>query len=423
MLSAALRQAPRGPLEVGVVALLVAGLWFFVYLPDARFFDLVPTYAAGHLWLEGEWDAIYHPELWFSASAGDATWHGEVQRLSYPGLGNTYVYHPWYLLLLLPLIAWLPLWAFTGTFVILNAVALVWIVREALRCVGAEDIRLRVLLPVLLAVAYPVHYSIELGQNTLIALALFLLALRAFEGGRPWQGGALALLSIAAKPWLVLLLGVLPFLGWWRRALALALACAGGLLALPRLLLPEAVLRDYTAVLERLPSVSILAYNNLSVRALIQRLGAEDWPAHLLHWVPIPVPPPVRVLELAVLAALGAAAALLLYRRRGTTAVLNSGLVLVLLPLGVLWSHYLVMGIPLLITGALHPNAAPAVRGACVAAALSFFVSPLWIIPALAAGGHYAVLLALIELPLVLLTLAAFAVLSRPANPSERLAP
>ncbi len=36
MLSAALRQAPRGALEVGVVALLVAGLWFFVYLPDAR---------------------------------------------------------------------------------------------------------------------------------------------------------------------------------------------------------------------------------------------------------------------------------------------------------------------------------------------------------------------------------------------------
>ena len=113
MLSAALRQVPRGTLEIGGVALLVAGLWFFVYLPDARVFDLVPTYAAGHLWLEAEWDAIYQPEIWLSASAGDAAWRGEVQRLSYPGLANTYVYHPWYLLLLLPLIAWLPLWAFT----------------------------------------------------------------------------------------------------------------------------------------------------------------------------------------------------------------------------------------------------------------------------------------------------------------------
>lgn len=81
------------------------------------------------------------------------------------------------------------------------------------------------------------------------------------------------------------------------------------------------------------------------------------------------------------------------------------------------------MGIPLLITGALHPDAAPAVRGACVAAALGFFVSPVWIVPAFVAGGHYAVMLALIELPLVLLTLAAFAVLSGPANPRERLPP
>ena len=72
MLSAALRQVPRGTLAIGGVALLVAGLWFFVYLPDARYFDLVPTYAAGHLWLEGEWDAIYQLEIWLCASAGDA---------------------------------------------------------------------------------------------------------------------------------------------------------------------------------------------------------------------------------------------------------------------------------------------------------------------------------------------------------------
>ncbi len=69
MLSAALRQVQRGALEVGGVALLVAGLWVFVYLPDARYVDHVPAYAAGQLWLQGEWDAIYQPEIWLSPSA------------------------------------------------------------------------------------------------------------------------------------------------------------------------------------------------------------------------------------------------------------------------------------------------------------------------------------------------------------------
>jgi hypothetical protein len=227
-------------------------------------------------------------------------------------------------------------------------------------------------------------------------------------------GAALVLLAMAAKPWFLLLLGVFPFLGWLKRTAGMAAGYALVMVAVPFLVLPEALVQDYRAMLARLPVQSILAHNNVSLRAVIHRLGKDDWPNHLLSWVPIPVAPTHRSIELALLAVLGAVAAYMLYRRRGERRVLYSGMLLALLPVGVLWNHYIVMGIPLLIAGLLEAEVKSAVRILWVAAAVAFAVSPTGLVVRLAEREWFGLLQLWLELPLLLLSVFACASLIVP---------
>jgi hypothetical protein len=401
-------------LDLCLQTALVVTVWFVVFLGSARYFDLVPTYVAGQMWLAGNWDGVYQPEIWLHGSAGDPGWRTEIARIGYPGMLNTYVYHPWYLVLTLPLAAALSLHGFTSVFVVLNAIALAWIVRQSLRWGGVEDRRWHYAAVLLLCFSFPVVYGVQLGQNTLIALALVLLAVRIFESGRPWVGGSVMLLAMAAKPWFLLLLGIFPFLGWLKRTFGMVAGYALVMVALPLLALPEALTRDYQAMLARLPVQSILAHNNVSLRAVIHRLGKDDWPNHLLSWVPIPVAPTNRSIELAILVVLGAAAAYLLYRCRGERRVLYSGMVLALLPVGVLWNHYIVMGIPLLIAGLLEAEKKSSVWLLWIAALVAFAVSPTGLALRLAGRQWLGLLQLWIELPLLLLVVFACASLIVP---------
>ena len=99
-------------------------LWEGFFLERAYFHDLLPTYVAGELWLEGEWDSIYVPEAWDPGRPLDPVWRAAITRHGDPTLSSSYVYHPFYLVIWLPVVALLPLTAITWLHLFLNGLAL-----------------------------------------------------------------------------------------------------------------------------------------------------------------------------------------------------------------------------------------------------------------------------------------------------------
>lgn len=401
-----------------VSCILVLAVWYGFFLDDARFYDLVPTYFAGELWLGGQVGSVYQPEIWPAPGTGDPQWQETIARHGYAGFQNSYVYHPIYLLLWLPFVAALSLSAFTSLFVFFNAVSLVFIVDDVLDRIGEHRALLRPGLTFALAWCYPVYYSVQLGQNVMIGLAVVLLALRAFDARRPLPAFLLFLFAMAAKPWFVLLLGIFPFAGQLGRGLALAAAYAAVSIGLAGSLLPSAMVADWSAVLERIPNVSILAFNNISIRAFVHRLSLPDWPAHLLSWRPLEVSAANRVVELIVIGALGLASAYGLYRQRGRRLVWIAGAPLILLPLGVVWDHYVVMGIPLLLAG-LFGRVTTGLRVLFVIAAVLFALPVPRVFSSLFGREQLGLILFSLELPLIAMATMAFALLWAGDEPGD----
>lgn len=398
------------------VCLLV--IWYGFFLSNARYYDLVPTYFAAELWLDGQAQAVYQPEIWPALDQGDPAWRSTITKHGYPGFKNSYVYHPFYLALWLPIAGLLPLHLFNALFVLLNAAALAFIVADVLERIGRRSAGLQVPATLLLGCTYPVTYSVQLGQNVLICLAAVLIAFRALEADRKSAAYPLLLLTAAAKPWFILLLGVLPFMGRWRDALFLGALYGAAFIALPLVSLPGPMISDWTAVLDRLPDVSILAYNNVSIRAFIHRALDPNWADHLLSWQPLAVPASGRTVEPIVIGIFALVCLAAILRRRSQDLLWLTCPALILIPLGVVWDHYIVMAIPALLIG-LFGVRDSRVRALFIIASAIFALPAPRIVSWLVSGDLHALVPWVLELPFASVVSATLALMWMQSRPGD----
>lgn len=325
--------------------------------------DLYPTYVAGRLWMQGHFDAIYQLDNFIEASTAHPRWMQELRVLGLQNFGSSFVYSPIYLWMMTPLVSALSLPRFVQLFFVLNAVSAVVLGSESARLAGIRRLDLRLLTGALAAFTFPVLYGAQLGQNLLPAAAIVLLAFRALESPRAWPLGAvLLLLAIGFKPWLVVVVPLLGLVGWWR-AFAVTAIGYGAIY----LLLPNLVARGLTAMYQemagRLVSMSIVAHNNVSIRATLHRLVWPGWEEGISVWVPWRVPTSVQVAEIGILVLLAGAFLAIVWRRRPQgSVVLCAGLALVVPCLGVSWTHYLALLIPVGVMGLLADGMRPATR-------------------------------------------------------------
>lgn len=368
-------QRKRAVLEaLGVLVLtpVVAFGWLWWIDTPLRFLsvDLYPTYVAGSLWFQGHWDAIYQRDVFFDSFSGHPRWLEEVKRLGANNFGSSFVYSPVYLWLMLPVIASVTLSQFIGLFVLLNAVSAVVIGSEALRLAGVERLSWRLAGGVAAAFSFPAIYGAGLGQNVLPAGALLLLGVRALESrprGQPLGvktlgvenlGVALLLGAIAFKTWIVAVLPLFLLAGWWRPFLGAVLGYLAFFVLLPRQVAPgfSAMYQETAA---RLPGMSVVAHNNVSLRATLHRAAWPEWGADISRWYPTAAPRGVQLAEWGLLAVLGLGFLALWWRRRPEPPILlAAGLALLIPCLGISWSHYLVLLIPAVAVGLLDPRLA-----------------------------------------------------------------
>jgi hypothetical protein len=346
-------------------ALIWASLAHFTPEPHV---DLYPSYLASRLADEGRWDHIYHPALWLYGGV-DPVWEARARALGIDtAQGTSFVYHPWYLYALRPLAAHVDYPTFQRLWVWLSKGCIVGVGLCLSLLLGWRTLGAQLLATLLVAHASPTLSGIDVGQNVLPALLFSLAAALAWRSRAPlWLGGLFAAAAWCCKPWCALLPLLCFALRGLRAGAATALGLALLMLALPPLLLPAALMRDYAALNLALTRVTIDGWNNLSLLSLLERSARPDWSLHLLEWIPSDASSALRASALGLAAALGASGVLVWWRRRPDPASTTvAWLAFMLLPLGVCWTHYFLFVLPLALAVGFAPSAPPALRAAAL---------------------------------------------------------
>lgn len=359
-LQAAWRHAPRyesglswAATRRALLGCVCAAILLFAVFATSRtrgHVDLYPSYVAAHLANEGHWDHIYHSSVWL-AQQSDPLWTKRSLQLVAPEpvQGTSFVYHPWYLQALRPLVSSVPYATFQASWTSVNRLCIVAIGLGVALLVGLARWREQALLTILIGSASVTSYSIQVGQNGLAALAFALAAILAWRSRTPlWLGGALAACAWTCKPWcasLVLLCFVLRGL---RAGTLTALALTFVMVVLPELVMPRVLMRDYHTLNLALSVVSVPAINNISLLSVLERLDDPDWSQHLYEWIPHAAEPAARTLALSLTAMLFLGGLWLWWRRRPALSYTCAAyLAFMLLPLGICWIHYFIFALPL----------------------------------------------------------------------------
>lgn len=347
--------------------------------------DLIPTYIGAKLWLAGSADAVYHAGAWLPPDGGHAAWLEMLDELKLPPTDTAFVYSPVYLALVLPFVTIAKPLHFFWVYAILTAICSLFIGWESTRLAGIRRPLLRVLVTLATAFSFPCAYAAMLGQNTVIMAALVLLGFRFFQQGQPWRGGSALVLACAFKPWAVALLFVLALGRKWRAFAAAMGAYLAVFVALPHLLFPAALIDGYERVMGNAVRTSVLAFNNMSLRALIERLRMGDWTEQAFDWANHgTIDVAGLVLEALVVVPLLIAFVRVVQRARPDFERLYIGyMAFVLLFLGVCWSHYLCFAIPLVCVAIWKPASSQVTR--VLAALLGVWM--LWMMAAAAPPG------------------------------------
>jgi hypothetical protein len=361
----------RGARQLALRTLACAAVVFGL-LASRRFHphvDLYPSYVAARLANEGAWDRIYHPSAWLHGGV-DPAWDQAARSYGVdPGQGTAFVYHPWYLSALRPIAARLDYPGFQRLSLWINGASLVLVGLALAALLRWPGLAGQLLATLVVALASPTPSGIDLGQNVLPALACSLAAVLAWRDGAPlWLGLLAAALAWMCKPWCALLLP-LCFLLRGARAGAISAAALGGLMiALPELLMPRVLMRDYAALNQALLRTSVPGWNNLSVLSILERATQPDWSLHLLEWIPRRPSPALATAALGVSAALLVLALWICWRRRPAASWVAAGwLALMLVPLGICWTHYFLFALPLACLAGSARVSPPALRAAALA--------------------------------------------------------
>lgn len=337
------------------------------FLFDWWSIDGYPTYVAVRLWLAGKSEAIYQLGLWVS-EGGHPEWRRMLVEHGIPNAGTSFVYHPTYLLMMLPAVSALTFDEFVYFQLVLNILAMGVVVMESLRLAGPANEDKRKLATFFAVLSFPAIYAAYLGQNILPVLALILLSWRFLQHRQYVLASGLAALSIAMKVWVAPVVVLAMFMHG-------VSACVVGvpvlfltLVVLPLLVVPE-LMPPYLEVVAKLTAITVFPYNNISVRAGLARLSDSDWIAYVFRWVPITVSSGVRYAETAFLSLTILAAGMVWYLRRSApNAIFVAALSLLLIMPSVCWTHYLVFAIPAAIWLALRTKGWPPCVGFMVLA-------------------------------------------------------
>ena len=332
--------------------LLVLGIWSVsITQPFNRCrIDLQPTFLAGRLWAAGESGSIYQPGVFVMKDHADPAWvAASLRHVGGPPCETTFVYSPWYIVLTAPLTNTLSLDEFVTLWLVLNAVCTAWIGWESVAWAGGEERWKRFVGAVLAGSLITAMYGAFLGQNVAICLALVMAGVRLATGGMRGQvrGGVAFLLAALCKPWAILLI---PVLGLSRRWVALAVAGIGTLMLMlgaQSPIFPAEMREDYVAMNCNLVKMTNVAINNVALRAFLHRLADPGWSKRIISWSPETAEPGLRLAEMVMIGLVALCAAWPVWRkRRDLRRIMAAALPLVLVPLGICWTHYLLLLVP-----------------------------------------------------------------------------
>lgn len=370
-------------LGICLVALLLFSAWRGA--PDSRI-DLVPTYVAARLADDGRFDAVYRPPMTHDEAAWQA-WLAKGAQLDITLFGvGPFTNHPYYLSVARPLARYVDFDTFKKGMVFLNRFCVAWIGLEIVALLGATNLAAQLLLTLVLISCSPVISTIELGQNTLLALALALAALRSWSSSPGTKGlllgATFAAMAWACKPWCALFL---PVCFAFRRARDAACACAVVALVMlvgPRAVYPGAMVSGYSALTQDLTRVTVDAGLNLSSLVVLKRLTGPEraWieryyvfdftsSGESVRWAAMAL-----ALVIAVVAVVGVRA-----RRPAAAWITGAALALALVPLSVSWTHYFVFALPLALMASFGSHTSSPLRIAGCALLAQLVVLHYWL--------------------------------------------
>ncbi|MDB4991038.1 MAG: hypothetical protein JWN04_6216 [Myxococcaceae bacterium] len=367
--------------------IVCTGALLLVQWPSApsSHIDLLPTYLAAHLAGDGQWQDVYPLPTPEGSAAHGVTWHAEARELGLNAGGTgPFTYHPYYLRAAVPLAQKYSFDDFKRYSIRVSRVCIAWIAFEIAALLGVTSLAGQLLLTLLLGASSPMLSSLELGQNTPLALALLMAALRLWARG----SGRLSLLvgvllyacAWAAKPWCAL---ALPLCFVFRAPLAASAATSavlGIMVALPFALFPRVLLTHYLALTEQLSSITVHGFLNLSVLVSLERVMDPGWAAGWGDFGQGHPTPRQHYVALAIAAAVALAAAAALYVRRPPRAwTTAAALALVLVPLSVAWTHYFAFALPLAIMASAADHDSRILRAAGLGLLAQLVVLEFWL--------------------------------------------
>lgn len=301
--------------------------------------DLAPSYVAAHLMWSGESGAIYDNSAY--GNSRSETWIDKEKNLmGGQGAETTFLYLPFYLVIVSPLLLLGSFQAFKIAIMILKIPALAWAFASmASRWPGT--IRAGMVAVGIMSLSDAVYDGFRLGQN--VEFLLFLLPFYFFSTLRSKTciSAALLCLAVLLKPWAVVLLGYPLASLKWKEA-SIQGSALGIMLLLQWLMFPEAM-SEFAGLIASQGKLSILAYNNMSLDALIHKLSFPDWMKHF-GWHPAPEHPGFLSALVRYLL-VGGIAAYAVFTRIGR----HRRLAVLMIPpvfMSIYWNHYLILYFP-----------------------------------------------------------------------------
>lgn len=330
--------------------------------------DLVPTIIAAKMAELGQWEDIYPPPTPDGKEASAKIWKARVAQNGFGALDvGRFTYHPYYLSAAQPIVSRFSNDAIRKGVVAVNRIATVLVAFEISLMLTASGLAGQLLITLMLASCSTIISAIQFGQNTIVALALAMAALRLWSYGRGTTSLVVATLlagiAWACKPWCVLLL---PFCLAFRPARAsvpaIAVACVV-MVALPYAIYPEVLMTHYTAFGAELARTTVPGILNLSILISLERLTDPSLLGRLFDFGQIEPTMTLRSLSVAIAVLCVLLSLIAIIKRRPPAVwVIATGLGLMLLPLGVAWTHYFSFAIPIAALGSCADHGSRTLR-------------------------------------------------------------
>jgi hypothetical protein len=362
---------------------------------------------AAQLAQQDRWQDIYPPPTADGEVAQAKTWR-ELSAAN--GFGKLDVgpfsYHPYYISLARPIIGSFSVDAVRNGFRTLNRLSIVWVALELSLMVSWTGLASQLLITLMLAACSPVVSAVQFGQNTVIALALSMTALRLWsrrEGTASLVGAAaLAGLAWTCKPWCMLLPPICFAFRAPRTSAAVVAALSAAMMALPYAIYPDSMMTRDVAFAARLARTTVPGVLNLSLLISMERLNDPTLLSRLFDFGKIEPHAPLHYLSIGIAVLCAGAASIGAVRRRPPVAwVVAVSLSLMLLPLGVLWTHYFVFALPLMFLGLAADHGSRLLRGLSVGLFIEMMVLENWLVFEFGRASPWPLLLPVVSIALL----------------------